>query len=108
MFPIKKSEVYEYNGHRFNSEKDALAFAAQISNKEATLKFNQELLDSINQEFIPVYDPGSMEIDLFVKVPHKSGGNWEEWMGLRQDQELRYYEEKLNMKTLTIRLTGAS
>jgi len=97
MFPIKKSEVFEYNGHRFNSEKEALDFAAQISSKEAVLKFNRELLDSINQEFIPVYDPESMEIDLFVKVRNKSGGNWEEWMGLRQDQELRYYEEKLNV-----------
>jgi hypothetical protein len=97
MFPIKKSEVFEYNGHRFNSEKEALDFAAQISNKEAVLKFNRELLDSIDQAFIPVYDPESMEIDLFVKTKVENGGNWLIWKSLRQDQELRYYDDKLNV-----------
>ena len=97
MHPIKKSEVYEYNGHRFNSEKEALDYMNQINNKEATLKFNRELLDSLNQEFIPVYDPESMEIEIFIETKIENAGNWFIWKGLRQDQELRYYERKLNV-----------
>jgi len=96
---IQKSEVYKIEGLSFNSQKEAEEYLVQKNKAALNIKSNIQLLDNVGGEFIPVYDPEEESIDIFVKQRNKSGGNWEDWMGLVKDREIRYYEQPLQVLT---------
>jgi len=96
---IQKSEVYKIEGLSFNSQKEAEEYLAQKQKGELNIQSNIQLLDNVGGEFIPVYDPEEESIDIFIKQRNKAGGNWEDWMGLVKDREIRYYEQPLQVLT---------
>jgi hypothetical protein len=94
---ITKKEVFTVDNINFPTEKEAQDYINQRDGVKSTQEFNNQLLDSANEPFVPIYDPESMEIDIFIFTEVENGGNWKIWKSLRQDQELRYYTEKLNV-----------
>jgi hypothetical protein len=96
---IEKSEVYKIEGLSFNSQKEAEEYLAQKQKCELNIQSNIRLLDNIGAEFIPVYDPEEESIDIFIKQRNKAGGNWEDWVSLIEDKEVRYYEQPLQVLT---------
>lgn len=99
MTQIIKKQTFEVDGHRFNSEKEALAFIERKNNKGATDKHNAALLESDGRTFVPVYDPEEQSIDIFIKTKIENSGGWNWWKSLVKDRELRYYDEKLTVLT---------
>jgi hypothetical protein len=96
---IQKSEVYKIEGLSFNSQKEAEEYLAQKQKGELNIQSNIQLLDNVGGEFIPVFDPEEEFIDIFIKQRNKAGGNWEDWVSLIEDKEIRYYEQPLQVLT---------
>jgi hypothetical protein len=96
---IQKSEVYKIEGLSFSSQKEAEEYMAQKQKGELNIQSNIQLLDNVGAEFIPVFDPEEESIDIFIKQKNKAGGNWEDWVSLIEDKEIRYYEKPLQVLT---------
>jgi hypothetical protein len=94
---IQKSEVYKVEGLCFNSQKEAEEYLIQKNKMALNIQSNIQLLDNIGADFIPVYDSEEQSIDIFIKQRNKAGGNWEDWISLIKDREIRYYEEPLKI-----------
>jgi hypothetical protein len=88
---IKKVEAYEVNGTRFNSQKEAEKYVELKQKEDITLEENKHLLETNGSLTIPVYIREENSIDIFVKRRNAAGGNWEDWVSLIGDKELRYY-----------------
>ena len=92
---IVKQEIYKVDNTTFNTEKEAQDYINHRDGIKSVQEWNFNLLESMGEPFIPVYDIEEQEIDIFILTEVKNGGNWKIWQSLRRDNELRYYTEKL-------------